>query len=84
MVEILLRTDHRSLVSLHKFREQDGQIARWRQRLGPYISKIEHRAGKRDGNADELSRVSCEVNCRQCKREKMKEVKIRNIYTFLN
>lgn len=68
--EFLLRTDHGSLVWLHKFREPDGQIARWLQRLGPYIFKIEHRAGKRHGNADALSRVSCEVNCRQCKREK--------------
>ena len=53
---------------LHKFREPDGQIARWLQRLGPYIFKIEHRAGKRHGNADALSRVPCELNCRQCKR----------------
>lgn len=42
--EFLLRTDHGSLVWLHKSREPDGQIPRWLQRLGPYIFKIEYRA----------------------------------------
>lgn len=32
--EFLLRTDHGSLVWLHKFKEPDGQIARWIQQLG--------------------------------------------------
>lgn len=60
--ELLLKTDHGSLVWLHKFREPDAKIARCLQRLGPYIFKIEHRAEKRHGNADALSRVSCELN----------------------
>lgn len=52
--EFLLRIDHGSLVSLHKFKEPDGQIARWIQQLGPYNFRIEHRPGKRHGNADAL------------------------------
>ena len=68
--EFLLRTDHGSLVWLHRFREPDGQIARWLQQLEPYVFRIEHWAGKRHGNADVLSRLPCELNCKQCKREK--------------
>lgn len=62
--KFLLRTDHRSLVWLHKFKEPDGQIARWIQQLGPY-----NRPGKRQGNADALSRINWKetVNCKQCK-----------------
>lgn len=52
--EFLLRIDHGSLVSLHKFKEPDGQIARWIQQLGSYNFRIEHRPGKRHGNADAL------------------------------
>lgn len=52
--EFLPRTDHGSLVWLHKFKEPDGQIARWIQQLGPYNFQIEHRPGKRHGNADAL------------------------------
>lgn len=67
--EFLPRTDHGSLVWLHKFKEPDGQIARWIQQLGPYNFQIEHRPGKRHGNADALSRINSKetVNCKQCK-----------------
>lgn len=67
--EFLLRTDHGSLVWLHKFKEPDGQIARWIQQLGPYNFRIEHRPGKRHENADALSRINSKetVNCKQCK-----------------
>jgi hypothetical protein len=34
------------------------------------VFRIEHRAGKRHGNTDALSRLPCELNCKQCKREK--------------
>lgn len=39
--KFLLRTDHGSLVWLHKFKESDGQIARWIQQLGPYNFRID-------------------------------------------
>ena len=67
--EFLLRTDHGSLVWLHKFREPDGQIARWLQQLGPYWFRVEHRSGSRHGNADSVSRIPvCDSTCKQCKR----------------
>lgn len=67
--KFLLRTDHGSLVWLHKFKEPDGQIGRWIQQLGPYNFRIGHRPGKRHGNADALSRINSKetVNYKQCK-----------------
>ena len=61
--EFTLRTDHGSLVWLHKFKDPDGQIARWLQQLAAFTFKIQHRPGKRHGNADSLSRITC----KQCK-----------------
>lgn len=66
--EFILITDHGSLVWLHKFREPDGQVARWLQQLGPYVFQIVHRPGKRHGKADTLSRIDNEM-CKQCKRD---------------
>lgn len=66
--EFILITDHGSLVWLHKFREPDGQVARWLQKLGPYVFQIVHRPGKRHGKADALSRIDNEM-CKQCKRD---------------
>lgn len=65
--EFLLRTDHRSLVWLHKMKEPEGQMARWLEQLGPYTFKIEHRSGKQHGNADAMSRISCASTSKQCK-----------------
>lgn len=56
--EFTLRTDHGSLVWLHKFKDPDGQIARWLQQLAAFTFKIQHRPGKRHGNADSLSRMT--------------------------
>lgn len=66
--EFTLRTDHGSLVWLHKFKDPDGQIARWLQQLAAFTFKIQHRPGKRHGNADSLSRMTTqELSCKQCK-----------------
>ncbi|GBM92433.1 Retrovirus-related Pol polyprotein from transposon 297 [Araneus ventricosus] len=53
--EFLLRTDHASLRWLLNFRESEGQIARWIQRLQEYDFKIQHRKGTSHENADALS-----------------------------
>lgn len=68
-LKFILRTDHESLVWLHKFWEPDGQVARLLQQLGPYVVKIVHRPGKRHGNADALSRISDNEMCKQGKRD---------------
>lgn len=66
--EFTLRTDHGSLVWLHKFKDPDGQIARWLQQLAVFTFKIQHKPGKRHGNADSLSRMTTqELTCRQCR-----------------
>ena len=62
--QFLVRTDHASLKWLFRFKEPEGQLARWLDVLNEYKFTIEHRAGKNHGNADGLSRQPC----RQCGR----------------
>ena len=57
--KFLLRTDHASLAFLFRWKQPEGQIARWMELLGPYEFDIEHRPGKLHGNADALSRIPC-------------------------
>ena len=54
-----LRTDHNSLRWLQNFRHPEGQLARWLEKLQEYNFSIEHRPGRRHGNADALSRLPC-------------------------
>ena len=61
----LLRTDHGSLTWLKNFKEPEGQLARWLERLEEFDFEITHRQGKRHTNADALSRLPC----RQCGRD---------------
>ncbi|GFV16328.1 retrovirus-related Pol polyprotein from transposon 412 [Trichonephila clavipes] len=62
--KFLLRTDHASLTWLMNFRNTEGQVARWIQRLNEYYFDIRHRKGSSHGNADALSRRPCPENCR--------------------
>ncbi|GBN26385.1 Retrovirus-related Pol polyprotein from transposon 297 [Araneus ventricosus] len=64
--KFLLQTDHASLRWLLNFREPEGQIARWIQRLQEYDFKIQHRKGTSHGNADALSRRPCKESCKHC------------------
>ncbi|GBM92540.1 Retrovirus-related Pol polyprotein from transposon 297, partial [Araneus ventricosus] len=64
--KFLLRTDHASLRCLLNFREPEGQIARWIQRLQEYDFEIQHRKGTSHGNADALSRRPCKESCKHC------------------
>ena len=57
-----LRTDHNSLKWLQSFKQPEGQLARWLEKLSEYSFTVEHRHGRKHGNADALSRklpVSC-------------------------
>ena len=60
-----LRTDHGSLTWLRNFKEPEGQLARWMERLQEYDFTISHRPGRKHQNADALSRGPCT----QCGRE---------------
>ncbi|GBL82576.1 Retrovirus-related Pol polyprotein from transposon 297, partial [Araneus ventricosus] len=70
--KFLLRTDHASLRWLLNFKEPEGQIARWIQRLQEYDFKIQHRKGTSHGNADALSRRPCTETCKHCTNAKKK------------
>ena len=60
----VLRMDHGSLTWLKNFKEPEGQMARWLERLQEFDFTIEHRQGRKHTNADSLSRLPC----RQCGR----------------
>ncbi|GFT98288.1 retrovirus-related Pol polyprotein from transposon 17.6 [Trichonephila clavipes] len=80
--KFLLRTDHASLTWLMNFRNTEGQVARWIQRLNEYYFDIRHRKGSSHGNADALSRRPCPENCRHCSRLETKyDYAIRQITT---
>ncbi|GFY30892.1 retrovirus-related Pol polyprotein from transposon 17.6 [Trichonephila clavipes] len=70
--KFLLRTDHASLTWLMNFRNTEGQVARWIQRLNEYYFDIRHRKGSSHGNADALSRRPCPENCRHSSRVETK------------
>jgi len=59
-----LRTDHGSLFWLCKRAEPSSQVARWLEILAEFSYRIEHRPGKKHGNADGLSRRPDE-GCKQ-------------------
>ena len=59
----LVRTDHSSLTWLMRFRQANGQLARWLEELSQYDFTIAHRAGHKHGNADSLSRLTPHETC---------------------
>ena len=52
-----VRTDHSSLTWLLRFKDPQGQLARWMEELSQYNMVIQHRPGTKHGNADALSRI---------------------------
>ena len=62
-----LRTDHKSLVWLHRFKDTEGMLSRWLHSLQQFQFSIIHRPGKDHGNADGLSHAPSSP-CRQCTR----------------
>lgn len=83
--QFLVQTDHVSLKWLMSFKNLEGQLARWLERLQQYDFIITHRKGLSHKNADGLSRRPCiEVDCRYCSKveileESKKEKKIARI-----
>eukprot|EP00731_Ephydatia_muelleri_P001788 Em0001g1788a len=51
----MLRTDHSSLQWLYTFKEPEGQIARWLEKLQEFDFGVVHRSGRNHGNAAALS-----------------------------
>ena len=58
--EFTLRTDHGSLSWLQSFKEPEGQLARWLEKLQEFHFRIVHRPGKKHANADAMSRRPCD------------------------
>ena len=63
--KFVLRTDHGALTWLQKFKQPEGQLARWLEQLQELEFEIVHRKGSRHNNADALSRLPCQ----QCGRK---------------
>lgn len=80
-----LRTDHASLRWLTSFKEPEGQVARWIQRLQEFDFELIHRPGKQHANADALSRRPCEAeNCRYCGRLEERETLAVRVTTIVD
>ena len=56
----LIITDHRALVWIYSFKEPDGMVARWIEKLGQFNFDNKHRAGKKIPHADCLSHIKTE------------------------
>ncbi|MCG8078348.1 MAG: Ty3/Gypsy family RNase HI domain-containing protein, partial [Candidatus Thiodiazotropha taylori] len=70
-----VRTDHGSLQWLMRFKNCEGQIARWIETLSTYTFSIVHRAGRVHNNADSLSRRPCHNHkCKHCDRYEKKHL----------
>ncbi|MEW8546534.1 MAG: reverse transcriptase domain-containing protein [Candidatus Thiodiazotropha sp.] len=67
--KFVVRTDHGSLQWLMRFKNCEGQIARWIETLSAYTFTFVHRAGRVHNNADSMSRRPCYNNhCKYCDR----------------
>ena len=66
--EFTIETDCQSLTWLKRLQEPSPKLARWLIKLSEYDYTIRHRAGKKNGNADALSRhpVLGDVNDPDC------------------
>ena len=54
--EFTVQTDHRALEWMDRLKENNARLTRWSLSLQPFRFKVEHRAGKKNSNADALSR----------------------------
>ena len=60
--KVTVRTDNSALSWLHRSKDPVGQPARWIEVINTYDITLQHRPGRKHGNADALSRYPC----RQC------------------
>ncbi|CAK9799160.1 Retrovirus-related Pol polyprotein from transposon 297 [Anthophora plagiata] len=75
--KFLVRTDHAALGWLLSFKNPEGQVARWLERLQEYDFEVRHREGKAHGNADGLSRRPCAAeHCKRCSRLEEKDLAV--------
>ena len=53
-----VQTDHSALRWLDRMKDQNARLTRWSLALQPYQFDIQHRAGRKNVNADSLSRIA--------------------------
>jgi hypothetical protein len=71
--KFVVRTDHASLRWLLNFKDLEGQLARWVERLQMYNFSVLFRPGVLHTNADTLSRRPCSADtCTYCTRVELK------------
>ena len=58
-VPFRIETDHNPLTQLSQLKDSHGRIARWIQALHPYNYTMTYRPGRKNRNADGLSREHC-------------------------
>jgi hypothetical protein len=75
-----VRTDHGALNWLLRFKNPEGQMARWLEVLAAYDLEIIHRPGRQHGNADGLSRRPC-FPCDYCTRQEQKDAHVEDTCT---
>ena len=68
-----MRSDHASLLWLLRFKNTEGETARWLQKLQEYDFKVTHRAGKSHTNADDLCMVPRPCLVSECLRNEQRE-----------
>jgi len=71
----VLRTDHGALTWLMNFKEPEGQMARWLEKLQEYDFQIVHRRGRKHTNADSLSRLPC----KQCGYQSSEQIPVLSV-----
>ena len=79
----IIHSDNRSLVWLNKLKDKNSRLARWSLFLQPYIFKVKHRPGAKNGNADALSRIQTIESQEGGENVDFKEITLRHNYLFL-
>ena len=81
--KFLIVTDHRALTLLYSFKEPDGLLTRWIEKLGQFDFEIKHEAGNRIPHADCLSRVpQTEDQVKDCDQVNQISTEEKNIWSI--
>ena len=57
-----LHTDHSSLTWFRNFKQPEGQLARWLEKLEEFSFTVQHRPGRKHNNADSLSHLNTSLH----------------------
>lgn len=58
----IIETDHKALEYMDSFKAHNGKVARWKMTLADYNFVVRAKPGKKNGNADSLSRLIFSIN----------------------